>query len=69
MGEFSYSLAEACLNSAPILGERIDKGVLKRRIDKIEEQLEDVALLSELSDEVTFIMEQVAKKVVYFAIS
>jgi hypothetical protein len=68
MGEFSHSLAEACLSSAPILGERIDKGVLKRRIDKLEEQLEDVALLSELGDEVAFIMEQVAKKVIYMHI-
>lgn len=69
IGEFSHSLAEACLSSAPILGERIDKGVLKRRIDKIEEQLEEVALLSELGDEVAYIMEQIARKVwVYWVI-
>jgi hypothetical protein len=61
--DFTNQLASACLSSAPILGERIDKGVLKRRIDRLEDALGNFALLSDLNEEVDAMNNQLNIKV------
>lgn len=59
---FTMELANACLSSAPILGERIDKGVLKRRIDRIEDGLANFALLVDLNEEVDHFSQELDGK-------